>query len=472
MALPEIPAFEDFLAGARVVPEEPESGPRELVQRSPGSVLGPGSEVWLAYPSGALQLNSVLKKVGEGLAAVGAPSSRSIALAVLLLIVGTKGTTRHVDHANQLLREVRQAELSFNFVSPTPPPTADVRADYGAIKVEPFDPTRLEYWAERGGARWPIAPRDVRGRAAFVSRVRGITLINTDQIPEAERLFKNWSGDAITLLDPYFQSVSDALLDHLKTDTAQRLGLVEAAGIAAFDFSSMVNWSWGIHLFTWSSSRNSRAGCWAIFHSPGLVLNTPPARTWQEARHWLLSEFGVDSLADRDRPIDVAAQTFAGLMQDARAHYGDGRVREAFLYFVIALDHLLGEDGRNVSTVADRTSVLTHRIRSKTFTDEAACVRRVYDARSRLVHSGSPVTIEDLREADALACGVLWAITRVAADEEFDTRDAWVERIDSLAHLFRGDPDVVTDERLAAVGAVSSFRAGPPPPMLRDRAAL
>src|SRR5690349_4564033 len=79
MVLPEIPAFEDFLAGAHVVPEEPASGPRELVQRSPGSVLRPGSEVWLAYPSGALQLNSVLKKVGEGLAAVGAPSSRSIA---------------------------------------------------------------------------------------------------------------------------------------------------------------------------------------------------------------------------------------------------------------------------------------------------------------------------------------------------------------------------------------------------------
>lgn len=465
MALPEIPAFEDFLAGARVVPEEPASGPRELVHRSPGS------EVWLAYPSGALQLNSVLKKVEEGLAGVGAPSSRSIALAVLALIVGTKGTTRHVDHANQLLREVRQAELSFNFVSPTPPPSADVRADYGTIKVEPFDPTRLEYWAERGGARWPIAPRDVRGQAAFVSRVRGVTLINTDRLPGAERLLRNWSEDAVLLVDPYFQSVSDALLDHLKTDTAQRLGLVEAAGITAFDFSAIVQWSLGIHLFTWPSSAKSSAGCWAIFHSPGLVLNTPPPRTWHAARHWLLSEFGVDSLADRDRPIDVAAQTFAGLMQDARAHYGDGRVREAFLYFVIALDHLLGEDGRNVSTVADRTSVLTHRIRSKTFADEAASVRRVYDARSRLVHSGSPVTTGDLREADALACGVLWAITRAAADEEFDTRDAWVERIDSLAHLFRGDPDVVTDERLAAVGTVSSFRAGPPPPMLRDRTA-
>jgi hypothetical protein len=121
--------------------------------------------------------------------------------------------------------------------------------------------------------------------------------------------------------------------------------------------------------------------------------------------------------------------------------------------------------------VADRTSVLTHRIRSKTFADEVACVRRVYNARSRLVHSGSQVTVEDLREADTLACGVLWAITRVAADDELDTRDTWVAKIDSLAHLFRGDPDVVTDERLAAVGAVSAFRAGPPPPMLRDRAA-
>ena len=90
MALPEIPALEDFLAGARVVAEEPASGSRELVQRSPVSVLRPGSEVWLAYPSGVLQLDSVLKKVGEGLAAVGAPASRSIALAVLVLIVGTK----------------------------------------------------------------------------------------------------------------------------------------------------------------------------------------------------------------------------------------------------------------------------------------------------------------------------------------------------------------------------------------------
>ena len=91
-----------------------------------------------------------------------------------------------------------------------------------------------------------------------------------------------------------------------------------------------------------------------------------------DIRHWLLSEFGVDSLADRDRSIDVAAQTFAGLMRDARAHHGDSRLREAFLYFVIALDHLLGEDGRNVSTVADCTSVLTHRMPSRCFRAPAA----------------------------------------------------------------------------------------------------
>jgi hypothetical protein len=428
--------------------------------------------LWLAYPPGVLQLDSMLKKVGEGLAGVGALSSRSIALAVLALILGTKGPAGHVAHANRLLREVRHADLLVSFVSPTPPPTVDIRADYGPMQVEPFDPTKLEYWAERGGAQWPTAPKDLRGRAAFIGRVPGVTLINTDRLPGAENLSKNWSGHWQGVVDPYFQSVARALLDQLRTDTAKRLSLVEAAGIAAVDFSSLAEWSLGIHLFTWPSSSAGSAGCWAVFNAPSLVLNTPPPGTWQRARQWLLSEFGVDNLSGSDRPIDVAAQTFAGLMQDARAHKADGRVREAFLYFVIALDHLLGEDGRNVSTVAERTSVVTHRIRSKTFVEEVACVRRVYDARSRLVHSGSPVTVEDLCDADALACGVLWAITRVVADGKFETRDAWVERIDSLAHLFRGDPAVVTDERLAAVGAVSSFLSGTPPPMLRDRGTL
>jgi hypothetical protein len=469
MAIPALASFEDFLAGAVVVAEQPVSGPSELLQRSMGSIYGPGSELWIAYPPGALQLDSVLKKIEGGLAAVDSPSSRSIALAVLALILGTKGTSRHVEHANRLLGEVRRAELWFNFVSITPAPTADIRTDYGTIKVEPFDPTRLEYLAKRGGAQWPITPRELRGRVAFVSRMHGVTLINTDRISGVEGLLEKGSEEAKRLVDPYFQAVLGTLLDQLRIDTAQRLSLVEAAGFTAIDFSNLVNWSYGIHLFTWLGSQAASPGCWAIFHQPGLVLNTPPSRTWQHARQWLLSEFGVDSLANRDRSIDIAAQTFAGLMQNARAHSRDGRVREAFLYFVIALDHLLGEEGRNVSSVADRTSILTHRMRSRTFADEVACVRRVYEVRSRLVHRGSPVGEEDLHEADALACGVLWAITRVVADGEIESRDAWVERIDSLAHLFRGDPDVVTDERLAAVGAVPLFHAGPLPPKVRDR---
>jgi hypothetical protein len=469
MAIPDLASFEDFIADASVVTEQPMTGPSELFYQSVATMHRPGSELWISYPPGPLQLNSVLQKVEEGLVEVGSPSNRSVALAVLAIILGTKGTTRHIEHANRIFTEVRRAELSFNFVSPTPPPHIDIRNDYDTIKVESFDPVRLEYWAKRGGARWPIDPKEMRGQVAFVSLLRDITVINTDRLPGFERLLRRGLGTAQSLVDSYFQSVSNALLDKLKIDTARRLSLVEAAGFAAVDFPTLVNWSYGIHLFTWTASRKTKAGCWAIFHMPGLNLNTPPPKTWQDARQWLVNEFGVDNLSGRDRTIDLAAQTFAGLMQDARVHYGDGNVREAFLYFVIALDHLLGEDGKNNSTVADRTSVLTHRIRSRTFAEEAAGVRRIYEVRSRLVHSGSPVSEEDLREADGLACGVLWAITRVVAGDEFQSRNAWVEKIDSLAHLLRGDPDLVTDIRLAAVGAFTNFRAGTPPPVVRDR---
>jgi hypothetical protein len=469
MALPKLAVFEDFLASASVVNEKPDAGSYELLQESTSSVHGPGAALWLSYPDGGLQLDSVLTKIEQELATIDSPTSRSVALAVLALVLETKGNAGHVDHANRVFGVVRQADLLISFVSPGPPSTIDIRADYGPIKVEPFDPAKLEYWAGKGRARWPIAPKDLRGHIAFTGQVRGVTLIDTDRLPGIDRLLKNWSDHATQLLDPYFQAVANVLLDQRKAATAERLSLVEAAGIVAVDLSSVANWSYGIHLFTWRRSGTSGAGCWAIFRQPGLILNIPPGGIWQRARQWLLSEFCIDTLSGRDRPIDVAAQTFAGLVQDARAHKGDGRVREAFLYFVIALDHLLGEDGRNVSTVADRTSVVTHCIRSKTFDGEVVCVRRVYDVRSRLVHSGSSVTLEDLREADALACGALWAITRVVAGGELETRDEWIDRLDSLVHLFRGDPGMVTKDRLAAVGAVSVFQSGPPPPMLEDR---
>ena len=466
MALPELEIFENFLGDAHVVIDKPDAEPYELLQQSKSSNRGPGATLWLTYPDDGLQLDSVLKKIGEGLDAKDSPSSRAISLAVLAIIVETQGAAGHVEHANRILDGMRRAELLVSFVSPSPPPTIDIRADYGPLKAEPFDPGRHEYWAERGGARWPVAPRDLRGHAAFVSRIQGVNLLNIERAPGFDRLFKKWSAVSTYVIDPYFQAVADVLLERLSADTARRLSLVEAAGFAAVDLSTLSTWSFGIHLFTWSTSSTTSAGCWAIFRSPELVLNLPPAGTWQRAQQWLLDQFGIDSLAGQERPIDVAAQTYAGLMQDARAHDGEGRVREAFLYFVIGLDHLFGEDGKSVQTVADRTAMLTHRLRSKTFPEEVACVKRVYDVRSRLVHDGQPVTVDDLYEADALACGVLWAITRIAADGEVAAPGPWLALIDSLVHLFHGDPALVTDDRFAAVGAASAFATDSPPKLL------
>jgi hypothetical protein len=425
--------------------------------------------LWLAYPPSELQLDSVLKKIGNELVAIDSPGGRAVSLAVLALIAETKGAAEHVDHANRLLRVVRQAELMVSFISPSPPPTIDIRANYGPIKVEPFDPRPFEYWAGKRHARWPVAPKAFRGRVALVGRSRGITLIDTEQLPGASRLLRKWSDRVTSLVDPYFQAVATVLLDQLKFATADRLSLAETAGIAGFDVANLTQWFFGMHLFTWKSSGGSSTGCWAIFHQPGLRLNTQPGEIWNNAHEWLVSEFGVDTLVGGGRPIDVTAQTFAGLMQNARAHKGDGRVRDAFLYFVIALDHLLGEDGKNVSTVAERTSLLTYKLRSHTFEEELEHVRRVYDVRSRLVHSAADVSEEDLHEADGLASGVLWAITRVVADGGLETRDAWVEKLDSLVHLFRADPELVTDDRLAAAGVLPGFRSGPPPPKLVDR---
>jgi hypothetical protein len=150
MALPELEIFENFLGDAHVVIDKPDAGPYELLQQSTSSNRGPGATLWLTYPDDGLQLDSVLKKIGEGLDAGHSPSGRAISLAALAIIVETKGAVRHVEHANRILDGTRRGELLVSFVSPSPPPTIDIRADYGPLKAEPFDPGRHELLGRTG----------------------------------------------------------------------------------------------------------------------------------------------------------------------------------------------------------------------------------------------------------------------------------------------------------------------------------
>ena len=465
MALPEISQFEDFLTGVGIAAQEPASGRYEVIQSTETSNRGAGTTLYLEYRPGELQLDSALRKIGESLEAAGSPTSRPVALAVLGLIAATKGEEAHVQHANQVLRELRWVNLLFNHVALTPPVAADIRADYGPMKIEPFDPTRLEYWARRGRARWPVDPKDLRGRTALVGTVNDVTVLNIDRLPRSSRLARVHGVAPQAIVDCYYQAVADVLLERAMSATAARLSLVEAAGLAGLDVASLTTWSLGIHLFTWATSPAGNAGCWAICRQPGLQLNVPPAGIWANARQWLSSEFGLDGFPER-QPIDHVAHTFARQMQNARSHLGQRRINDAFLYFVIALDHLLGEDGRSVSTVTTRTCVLTHTMRLRSFDEEVAAVRRIYDVRSRLVHSASDVAEADLREADEIARCVLWALTRVVAAGAHLTRDSWVEAIDKIAHLYLGDADLVTPDRLETVGVADRFNAGPPPPLL------
>lgn len=191
MPCPSVAEFEDFLAGTRVV-TEPTTGPSEQFYDAAGSVHGRGTSLWLAYPPTGLQLDSVLKKLAQTLASAGSPSTRSVALAALSLIVETKGTERHVEHANRLLSELRTVQVSLNFVSPGPPPTVDPGADFGPIRIERFAPRRLEYWAQRGGSQWPTAPKELSGNLAIVSQPQEVSVINTDRLPGLERLLKRW----------------------------------------------------------------------------------------------------------------------------------------------------------------------------------------------------------------------------------------------------------------------------------------
>ena len=465
MTLPSIDLFDEFLSGTEVTSRCPESGRCESLQH-PEQTPGPdGVPLWISFPASELQPESVLRKIEEALVAAGSPTDRRIVLALLAIIVESSDGPCTVKHANEVLTQFRDSQFHFNAVLPTVG-TVDIKADYGVLQIAPFNPATLEYWATRGRSAWPFALGELAGRTCVSRRFDSVTLINFDRLPGRERFSGRWP---LILAEFYYQAVADVLRDQLERDFAEQIVIAEAAGIHLVELSSLFQLATGIHLFASKASvrPGDHAGTWAICSLPGFHFNTSPGSYWEAAKAWIVDEYGFDEPGGVNPMHDVGA-TYARLMQNARKHLGSRHVSEAFLYFVIALDQLLGEDGRNTMTVVDRASALTHRRSGSSFEEERIRIRRLYDKRSRFVHDGEPVGGSELAEVDEVCRNVLWSVLGVCRAGVFTTRAAWVEKIDRLVLGLAFDHRVVPAADLDEVGAQAGFKSGPPPPMVSN----
>ena len=221
MPFPDSAPFREFLSKTRADAVQSE-GSFEVVGRPP-------RELYLRYPEGELQLDSVLKVIRSELRGVGHPTGRQIELAVLALLVETCSSEADpIKHANATLRRVVPGRHHHAIVTKRlPPPDGPLKL--GAYQLGPFDAEKLSYWARRTGAAWPV---DLGSLSRFFSvqrEPRKVPLIEWDRADLYRVLSRRWLPLQITerVLDSYY----GAMHDHFHAEVSTELNTTAASSM-------------------------------------------------------------------------------------------------------------------------------------------------------------------------------------------------------------------------------------------------
>jgi hypothetical protein len=234
---------------------------------------------------------------------------------------------------------------------------------------------------------------------------------------------------------------------HLKSDAL----VLESAAMVWIGIENLLSTLFlkVISYFVWKTP--SGVGGWATYSNQnGLHMNFPPQEGIAECREWLARELGFTSLSASSR-LDQGIQTYCRFLQRAHGHRLDGRHDEAFLHFVIALDLLLGAEGRSSDSVAQRAALIVYRQFAVPLEQQIKHVRSLYNVRSKYVHEGRSISAKDLEAVERLCTEILWVVLAVSSRAELEDLEEWLRRIDYL-YAAIGVGKMIPDLEILSIG--------------------
>lgn len=121
-------------------------------------------------------------------------------------------------------------------------------------------------------------------------------------------------------------------------------------------------------------------------------------------------------------------------------HEIEGRVNEALLHFVIALELIFGDSQSIQRSVSERVAVAKYRWSGRTFDQQREWIESIYELRSRYVHTGAETANKiPLDQVRGVCEQVFRCLMRLqTANPARESRDekalkSWLRELDYLA---------------------------------------
>ncbi len=317
-------------------------------------------------------------------------------------------------------------------VLPNPCPLS-YGVDFGTVRLGPFDPKSILYWAERAGSAYPVKLAAWSG-SFCIQRQRFFTKLIDWESPSARihAIRKKW-GELMakaSILDSYYQSLYRHHLREIPTIVRRHLQIYESAGMMSVDIDELLAtpFSQNVGLFSWKRRGEQRG--WALMGFPGFQLNYPPANLASECEDWITSDLNYTK--GTEYALKPSIDSYCDFLLRAQKHYESGRLDDAFLHFMISLDLLLGEENNSADSVSTRVAILVHRQFDQPREKLVAEVKALYRQRSKYVHDGQQIDSQSVESIDRICCEVLWTVLAAAGANRSIDLDSWLKQIEYI----------------------------------------
>lgn len=382
----------------------------------------------------------------------------------LALIVETRQPDMQVvNHANGCLSRTHAARLLQSVIIPgRPGDHYEVR--FGEYAIRSFNPDRILYWATRGHSNYPVDLKQLAGWAALERDPLDLSLIDWVSQNTMAPLVAKWGLHVASdfFLYHYYSETASALAQQIRSKIKREALVLESAAMVWIGIETLLNTLFLkiVSYFTWKS--DSGVSGWATYEdASGIHANFPPQDGIAECRRWLAEEFGFTGQYSSNS-LTTGVETYCRFMQRAHGHRLAGRHDEAFLHFAIALDLLLGTEGRSSESVAQRAALLVYRQFQVPLEQQIRQFKDLYNARSKYVHEGRGVSAPELDAVERLCTEILWTLLAVSSRASMTNLEEWIRLIDYFLASVRINK-TPSDHDFASIGvpAIGHVRRSP-----------
>lgn len=450
MPIPETTDFEDLLSRIRVAPHKPGDGTHaiQLPLLPAFDEAGRASQdtLWLLYPIATkISMGRLCERVAKELSVAGHPSQREFALFIMAFACVGSAQGRAAK-LNKVLSCVCDADVNLYYILGAIIPE-EFQYEMLPFRVGRLRADKLEYQCKKADSdyykRYQDAFREawVVERAPKRVRVLDIPRFQKPTFDEPVARFQSdWHSNVWRpLVDGYFSLQNRTLFEEFWAEFVSAQDPLVTLGGPFSPTRPLELVCQNSQVAVFLNAGSNRFG----FVAPAGSRLKPIDMANAHVRvPQLLGELRQQYRFERfdNSALHGSMKLFASFIAQGRRHQIDGHLNEALLHFVIALELIFGNRQSIEKSVVERAAVVTFHHTARSFEQQCAWLKGIYEVRSGYVHAGKSVT--DLTLIDSMfdhcqqvfRCLLrLQAAHPLPSEREQTTLTQWLAVLDYLA---------------------------------------